>query len=362
MQRHRLAPLALAIALSVSHAAEAASLTPPNLLTASSLNNPDLLLVWPYAAGGPLEAMSWSTFKTQMTTGLTGSFLTPSNNLSDLGNPTIARTNLGLGSAALISTGTSGGTLCLLNAATCNFSGEVLTPASTVSLAGLNIAPGAAPTSPVNGDVWTTSSALFARINGVTRQFPTLSTSNTYSQEQTFPASTTGAASINLPPGSAPTSPNNGDFWTTSVGVFAQVNGATLAIQQGTWTPTFSFGTPGNLSVAYVTQVGYYTKVGNTCLVNAYVKLTPTYTTASGSGIIGGLPITPITTASINSAPTAVSTNSGPFTSVTGAPLYYLQGTSVEMTSTSNTSSNLTTANILSGTQTVLTFSMNYTC
>ena len=58
MQRRRLDPLALAIALSVSHAAEAASLTPPNLVTAASLNNPDLLLVWPYATGGPLEAMT----------------------------------------------------------------------------------------------------------------------------------------------------------------------------------------------------------------------------------------------------------------------------------------------------------------
>ena len=44
MRRHRLAlPLALALA-AVSPAASAASLTPPNLVTASSLNNPDLLV------------------------------------------------------------------------------------------------------------------------------------------------------------------------------------------------------------------------------------------------------------------------------------------------------------------------------
>ena len=50
MRRHRhAAPLALALAL--APVANAASLTPPNLVTASSLNNPDLLLVWPYAAG-----------------------------------------------------------------------------------------------------------------------------------------------------------------------------------------------------------------------------------------------------------------------------------------------------------------------
>jgi hypothetical protein len=163
-----LAPLAAAASLAFAAAASAASLTPPNLVTASSLNNPDLLLVWPYAAGGPLEAMSWSTFKGQMASGLSGDFLTPSNNLSDLGNATIARGNLGLGTASTAGTGTSGATLCLLNAASCTFSGKVLTPASTTSSAGLNLPPGTAPTSPTNGDLWTTSSGAFAQINGAT--------------------------------------------------------------------------------------------------------------------------------------------------------------------------------------------------
>jgi len=36
-----------------------ASLFWTSVVTASSLNNPDLPLVWPYAVGGPLEAMSW---------------------------------------------------------------------------------------------------------------------------------------------------------------------------------------------------------------------------------------------------------------------------------------------------------------
>jgi hypothetical protein len=163
-----LAPLAAAASLALASVASAASLTPPNLVTASTLNNPDLLLVWPYAAGGPLEAMSWSTFKGQMASGLSGDFLAPANNLSDLGNATIARGNLGLGTASTAGTGTSGATLCLLNAASCTFSGKVLTPASTTSSAGLNLPPGTAPTSPTNGDLWTTSSGAFAQINGAT--------------------------------------------------------------------------------------------------------------------------------------------------------------------------------------------------
>ena len=46
--------------------------------------------------------------------------------------------------------------------------GELITAASTTSSAGLNVPHGTAPTSPVNGDLWTTVSGLYARINGTT--------------------------------------------------------------------------------------------------------------------------------------------------------------------------------------------------
>lgn len=42
------------------------------------------------------------------------------------------------------------------------------TVASTTSVAGLNVPAGTAPSSPVNGDVWTTTAGMFARINGST--------------------------------------------------------------------------------------------------------------------------------------------------------------------------------------------------
>lgn len=41
-------------------------------------------------------------------------------------------------------------------------------------------------------------------------------------------APTTSAAGFNLPPGTAPTSPNNGDCWTTTAGLFCQIDGATV--------------------------------------------------------------------------------------------------------------------------------------
>jgi hypothetical protein len=49
-----------------------------------------------------------------------------------------------------------------------SFGDEVLTVASSTTRAGLNIPHGAAPSSPVNGDMWTTTAGLFVRINGAT--------------------------------------------------------------------------------------------------------------------------------------------------------------------------------------------------
>jgi len=48
------------------------------------------------------------------------------------------------------------------------------TMASGSGAAGLNIQPGTAPTSPVNGDMWVTGAAPFLRVGGVTRQLATL--------------------------------------------------------------------------------------------------------------------------------------------------------------------------------------------
>ena len=46
------------------------------------------------------------------------------------------------------------------------------------------------------------------------------------------PASVAGAASIRLPPGVAPTSPVDGDEWTTTVGRFIRINGVTTNISR----------------------------------------------------------------------------------------------------------------------------------
>ena len=43
-----------------------------------------------------------------------------------------------------------------------------------------------------------------------------------------MPAATTSIPSIRLPHGTAPSSPTNGDMWTTTAGLYVQINGSTV--------------------------------------------------------------------------------------------------------------------------------------
>ena len=69
-----------------------------------------------------------------------------------------------------------------------------------------------------------TSNAVHFVINGGTTDAVVIATTG----KTTFQASSATAASINLTPGTAPTSPVNGDMWSTTAGVYAQVNGSTV--------------------------------------------------------------------------------------------------------------------------------------
>lgn len=100
--------------------------------------------------------------------------LSITNNLSDLNNAATARTNLGLGTAATQATGTSGATLPFLNGAN-TWSGKQTLFASTTGTAALNLPQGVAPTSPTNGDCWTTATGVFCQIAGSTLTLATTS-------------------------------------------------------------------------------------------------------------------------------------------------------------------------------------------
>lgn len=55
-----------------------------------------------------------------------------------------------------------------VNKAGDSMTGRLITAAPSGSTAGFNVVPGSVPPSPVDGDVWVTTSGFFARINGVT--------------------------------------------------------------------------------------------------------------------------------------------------------------------------------------------------
>jgi hypothetical protein len=63
--------------------------------------------------------------------------------------------------------------------------------------------------------------------------------------------------------------------------------------EEGTWTPSFTFLTAGDFSATYSQQVGTYTRIGNRVTVNCTIVSTAfTFTTASGSFRVLGLPFT----------------------------------------------------------------------
>lgn len=84
------------------------------------------------------------------------------------------RTTLGLGSIATQNANAvtiTGGTLAgmtSIGTGTLTATGLVLTAASTTSGAGFRLPHGAAPTTPTDGDTWTTTAGMYARINGAT--------------------------------------------------------------------------------------------------------------------------------------------------------------------------------------------------
>jgi hypothetical protein len=111
-----------------------------------------------------------------------------------------------------------------------------------------------------------------------------------YGVNRTLSGTSTTNTLINTNEGSLQT--NGLQFPASQV---ASANSNTLDdYEEGVFLPVLTCGTPGNLTVTYGTQAGFYTKIGR--LVTVHVDIAPasfTHTTASGIVTITGLPFTP---------------------------------------------------------------------
>jgi len=86
------------------------------------------------------------------------------NTAADASKGLVVQRNSATQSAALLEfQDSTGSVLSYFGAA-----GNLVLPAPTTAIAGLNLPHGTAPASPVNGDLWTTTAGLYARINGST--------------------------------------------------------------------------------------------------------------------------------------------------------------------------------------------------
>ena len=94
------------------------------------------------------------------------------------------------------------------------------------------------PTAPTaTGGTNTTQIATTAFVTGALGSYLTTAAAaatymplagGTFTGKVTTLASATGGSGFVLPHGAAPTSPNNGDIWTTTTGLFARINGSTI--------------------------------------------------------------------------------------------------------------------------------------
>lgn len=138
--------------------------------------------------------------------------------------------------------------------------------ASTTGVSSLNMPHGTAPSSPVNGDLWTTTSGAFVRINGTTHQLASVSgsvasitgTSNQVLANGTSGSAQTGAVTLTLPQSIGITStPQFGGITVTSAStstVSALANTSLGGRSFQFYATGLGTGTPGQLGLIDTTS------------------------------------------------------------------------------------------------------------
>ena len=194
--------------------------------------------------------------------------------------------------------------------------GKITTILSEAANAGFNLPHGAAPTTPVNGDVWTTTGAMFYRINGTTMEVVNAGSTQTISGNKTFTnasltlGNSTAASTINVGTGATLTATTK----AINIGTNG-VSGSTTNIAVGSTTGTNATTINGPTTLAgTLTASGATITVGNT-------------TAASTLNLATGATLTATTKAvNIGTSGVAGSTTNIAIGSTTGTSTTTLQG------------------------------------
>jgi hypothetical protein len=175
----------------------------------------------------------------------------------DMGIYATAGLNFAVGGAQKISIASSGASITAT-------SYKFTLAASTATRSGLLLPHGAAPTTPADGDMWSTTASLNFRLNGATKSAAFLEGA-TFSGKVLVPAPVAGSCGLNIgAAGTAPTTPVDGDIWLSGSSLNYRYGGSTFttlniagsqsATGQKTFTATtfFRAGTVGTSSINFI--------------------------------------------------------------------------------------------------------------
>ena len=188
--------------------------------------------------------------------------------------------------------------------------GKVNTIVADATTAGLNVPHGTAPTTPLNGDIWTTTTGLFMRQSGVTKQYVDFDTSQTINGNKTFSNATQTLGN------------------STATGTISVASGATISAS----TKTVNIGTGGVVGSTTLTTIGPVLGASTTSIGNT--------TAASTLNLATGATLTATTKAvNIGTSGVAGSTTNIAIGSTTGTSTTTLQGTTNGVTAAADTNS-----------------------
>jgi hypothetical protein len=167
--------------------------------------------------------------------------------------------------------------------------GKVNTIPAVAASAGFNVPHGAAPTTPVNGDIWTTTSGLFMRQNGSTKQYVDLDGTQTINGAKTFSnasltfGNATAASTVNIASGA------NGSAVTKTVNLATGgQSGSTTNVTIGSTDSVTTVQVNGSLNVNGTSNIGTSTGTFILGLANGATTTGQTKTVNIGTAGVAG--------------------------------------------------------------------------